>query len=53
MKNTGCHNNHCVGSQIWPKEHPHSKPYAPCRPKDEMKEKACEYIKMYFDSQKA
>lgn len=53
MKDTGCHNNLCVGSQIWPKEHPRSRPYAPPRPKDEMKEKAREYIKIYFESQKA
>lgn len=52
IKDAGCRNSHCVGSQIWPKAHPRSKPYAPPRPKEEMKEKAEEYIKMYYDSQK-
>ncbi|XP_011410183.2 PREDICTED: nitric oxide synthase, endothelial-like [Amphimedon queenslandica] len=51
-KQTGCHPSHCVGSIIWPKEHPRSRPYGPPRPKEEMKELAKEYIKIYYDSLK-
>lgn len=51
-KMTGCHPSHCVGSQIWPKEHPRSRPYGPPRQKEEMKELAKDYIKTYYDSLK-
>jgi hypothetical protein len=52
IKATGCQATHCVGSQIWPKDHPRSRPYGPPRPKDQMKEKAAEYLNMYYDAQK-
>lgn len=52
IKDTGCATNNCLGSHIWPKSHRTCKPNGEPRGKEEMKEKAEEYLKQYYDSRK-
>ena len=51
-KETGCHDSHCVGSHMWPKEHRVKRPYGVPRSKEEMIPLAEDFIKQYYESKK-
>ena len=51
-KDTGCHDSHCIGSHMWPKEHRAKRLYSHPRSKEEMLPLAEDFIKQYYESKK-
>ena len=51
-KDTGCHDSHCLGSHMWPKDHRPKRSYSHPRSKEEMIPLAEDFIKQYYESKK-